>query len=530
MKKNLKIQIVFFSVLNFLFFGFAQENQQKNEILNKDIVIIESISRHDLNPQTTSYSSDAQILTGLYEGLFSYNPVTLEPQSAICKEYKISRDKKRMTFILRQDAYFSNGEKITANSVRDSWLHLLSTQNAPYSSLLDIIRGAQDFRLGKCSEDDVEIYATDDYSLSVYFTTPANYFPKILCHSAFSVIHRIPTVYSGAYYLYDRTENSLILKKNPYYWDEKNVPTQTISFYQSNDADENAFYFNTGIADWVSADIKTEKVLNKNAFQMSAEFATSYYFFKLSNKKPKNQQKFNVWDYSEFRNAILEAIPWDTLRSGSLVAAPTLVFPIGDYPQVDGFSYTDKIEAKKMMSDAREKYGISQDEILDLRFDISENSLSEEKQQALKNAFEPLGVNLIINILPSNQYFSNVSVSQSDLFCYTWIGDFADPLAFLTLFQSDSTLNDSGFNNLEYDELLKKAAEADSSSRSAILAQAETVLLDSGMIIPIYHPISFNVVDLTEIGGWSTNAFDLHPLKYLYKKETKADVKNLVKK
>lgn len=530
MKKNLKIQIAFFSALNFLFFGFAQENKQENETVSKDIIIIEPISKHDLNPQTTSFASDVQILTGLYEGLFSYNPISLEPQSAICTEYKVSRDKKRMTFILRQDAYFSNGEKITANSVRDSWLHLLSTPNAPYSSLLDIIRGAQDFRLGKGSEENVEIYATDDYSLSVYFTMPANYFPKILCHSAFSVIHRIPTVYSGSYYLYDRTENSLILKKNPYYWDEKNVPTQTISFYQSNDADENAFYFNTGVADWVSADIKTEKVLNKNSFQMSAEFATAYYFFKLSSKKNKNQQNFYAWDYSEFRNAILEAIPWDVLRSGALVAAPTLVFPIGDYPEIDGFSYTDNIEAKKMMNDARKKYGIQQDEILDLRFDISENSLSEEKQLALKNAFEPLGVNLIINSFPPSQYFSNVSNSQSDLFYYTWIGDFADPLAFLTLFQSDSTLNDSGFNNLEYDKLLEKAAEADSSSRSAILAQAETILLDSGMVIPIYHPISFNVIDTTEIGGWSVNEFDLHPLKYLYKKEKKLNIQNLVLK
>lgn len=528
MKKFIKIQIAFLIALNFTI-ALSSQNLQNN-FENKDIFIIESVCNHDLNPQTTSFSSDSQILTGLYEGLFSYNPITLEPQYAICKNYKISRDKKRMTFELRQDAYFSNGEKITANSVRDSWLHLLSTPDAPYSSLLDIICGAQDFRLGKGTENDVEIFVLDDYTLSVYLNTPANYLPKILCHSAFSVIHRIPTVYSGAFYLDNCEDKTLILKKNPYYWDYKNVPTEKITFYQSNDADENAFYFNTGLADWIIADVNTEKILDKNSFQISAEFATSFYFFKLSSKKINKTKEFNPWDFSEFRNAILEAVPWDILRKGALVPAPTLIYPLKDYPQIDGFSYTDKIEAQKLMKDARKKYGISEDEILTLRFDISEYSLNDEKKQALKEAFKPLGVELVFTIYPSSEYFSNVKTSHSDLFCYTWIGDFADPLAFLSLFQSDSTLNESGFNNLEFDNLIKNAAKSDNSLRPSLLAQAETILLDSGIIIPVFHPISFNVIDTTEIGGWAANEFDLHPLKYLYKKEKKLNIQNLVKK
>lgn len=528
MKKIIKIQIAFLVALNFTI-SLSSQNLQDN-FEKKDIIIVEPISKHDLNPQTTSFSSDAQILTGLYEGLFSYNPITLEPQYAICKNYKISRDKKRMTFELRQDAYFSNGEKITANSVRDSWLHLLSTPNAPYSSLLDIICGAQAFRLGKGTANDVEIFALDDYTLSVYLNTPANYLPKILCHSSFSVIHRIPTVYSGPFYLDNREDKTLILRKNPYYWDYENVPTEKITFYQSNDADENAFYFNTGLADWIIADVNTEKILDKNSFQISAEFATSFYFFKLSSKKMNKAKEFNPWDFSEFRNAILEAIPWDVLRKDSLVPAPTLVYPLKDYPQIDGFSYTDEIEAKQLMKDARKKYGISEDEILTLRFDISEYSLNDEVKHALKNAFKPLGVDLVFTIYPSSEYFSNVETSQSDLFCYTWIGDFADPLAFLSLFQTDSTLNDSGFSNLEFDNLIKKAAQADNSLRSSFLAQAETILLDSGIIIPVFHPISFNVIDTTEIGGWSVNEFDLHPLKYLYKKEKKVNIQNLVRK
>jgi len=522
MKKSVKFTAAIFAVLFLSQSLFAQ---------SKDFVIVESEHPHDLNPHTTSFSSDAQVLTGLYEGLFSYDPVSLDPRYALCTEYRISRDKKRMTFKLRQDARFSNGDVIDADSVRSSWLQLLSTPDAPYASMLDIIRGAQDYRLGNGSEENVGIYATDKYTLSVYLTTPANYLPKILCHSSFAVVHRIPTVYSGPFQLEDQRTGVMLLTKNPYYWDIKNVASDSITICQSDKADENAFYYNTGMADWVSSDINTEKVIDKSAFQMSGEFATSYFFFKTSAKKSKKAaEKFNPWDYPEFRNAILEAMPWDTVRAGSMVPAATLIFPIGDYPVLDGFSYTDSIEARNLMTEARKKYNVPEDEILPLVFDVSEFSLNDAKKEALKNAFEPLGVKVTFRVLSPSTYFSNVAKSDSDLFVYTWIGDFADPLAFLMLFQGGSTLNDSGWQNKDFDDLINQAACAEDSQRSAILARAENILLDSGIIIPIYHPISFNVIDLTETGGWSVNAFDIHPLKYLYRKAPVKAVPNVVKK
>ena len=104
------------------------ENEQQNEAeknqilppeLQQNFIIVELVRPHELNPQITNYSSDSQILNGLYEGLFTTSPISLEPQFAIAKDFKISRDKKRWTITLREDACFSNGEKITAESVRD---------------------------------------------------------------------------------------------------------------------------------------------------------------------------------------------------------------------------------------------------------------------------------------------------------------------------------------------------------------------------------------------------------------------------
>ncbi len=524
MKKTLLILICSLSVFfAFNAAAFSQETETALDVLpsDKTFVIVEPYHPHDLNPQTTSFSSDAQILTGLYEGLFTYDPVTLSPKYAIAVEYHISRDKKRWTFKINEKACFSNGEKITAASVRDSWLSLLSTPDAPYASLLDVIEGAAEYRTGKVSAEKVGIYANSEDSLSIHLLKPANYLPKLLCHSSFSVIHRNPMVYSGPFYLDEMDDVTYVMKKNPYYWDKESVTLEKITFYQSSDTAENTYYFNTGLADWVTAGIDTSKLINKNAFRINAEFATAYFFFKNNS---------SVWKNREFRAALFEAIPWEKLRADSYVPATTFVYPLTGYPTVDGYSYTDTAEAQKLMQLAREQYGIAKDQILTLKLEIPENSLSEEKLTLLSEAFAQLGVELLIKTKKSYEYFGQVKTSDSDMFVYTWIGDFADPLAFLELFRSDSSLNDSLWKNEEYDSLIDQAAVLSDEERYKLLAQAEVLLLDDCMVIPIYHPVISNVIDLTVVGGWSENAFDIHPLKYLYKKAEKSTVPNVVRK
>ncbi len=487
----------------------------------KTFTIVEPVHVHDLNPQTTSYSSDAQILTGLFEGLYSYDPVSLSPVNAIAVSERLSRDKKKWTFTINPNAYFSNGDKITAQSVKDSWLKLLSTPNAPYASLLDVIEGAADYRNGKGTAQDVGIYAESEDTLSLRLIKPANYLPKLLCHSAFSIIHKDENVFSGPFCLAQVEEGYYLLKKNEAYWDKGNVKLDQIEFYQSDDPAENAFYFNTGLADWISGGADTSILLNKNAFLLNSEFATSYFFFKVEAEP---------WNHEEFRAAVIEAAPWEALRKDYYVPASSFVYPITGYPQVDGYHYTDKNEAKILMKDAREKYGISLDETIPLVFEITENSLSDERLAAFSDALAELGVELIVKQKKPYEYYSGVASSSSNLFMYIWIGDFADPLAFLELFRSDSTLNDSGWTNKEFDRLIDEAARVNDTERYKLLSQAENILLDAFVVLPIQHPVIYNIIDKNTVGGWSENAFDIHPLKYLYKKVEKSTVPNIVLK
>lgn len=511
--------------------GADHKKDKLPQELQQNFIIVEPVRVHELNPQVTNYSSDSQLLNGLFEGLFTISPISLEPQFAIAKDFKISRDKKRWTITLRDDAYFSNGEKITAEAVRDSWLRMLANPSSPYSSLLDMVRGAESFRMGLCDFSEVGIYASSENVLSIYLNSPANYLPKILCHTAFSITHSNPEVYSGAYELELTTGRKYILKKNPYYWDNKNVVLERITFVQSENIEDNTFYYNTGAVDWVCAGVNQLNILDKSAIQVSAEFGTGFLYFRMNDKKPADRRAKagSVWDYPEFRNAIVEAFPWEIIHKKYLIPATTLVYPLSGYPQIDGFDYTDAIEASLKMKDAREKYGIPSEQKLSLVMQIFENEFTEEEAKEMSAAFEPLGVELEIRRYPSGQYYSTIATSDADLIFSSWLGDFADPLAFLELFRGGSTMNDSGWKNEKYDKLLEQAAvAADEQERMNLLGQAENILLDQAMILPLYRTVTSSIIDLTEVGGWYSNAFDVHPLKYLYKKQPKYNSANIV--
>jgi len=477
---------------------------------------------YDLNPYTANYSAEAQILTGLYEGLYSYDPKTLDPVPALAVDYKVSRNKKRWTFTIREGAKFSNGEAITAYSVRDSWLALLATDGAPYASLLDPVSGAEAFRLGRAKSDSVGIIARDERTLVVNLDMPAAHLQRILCHHAFSIVSNRKDVYSGAFVLQSNEKGKLVLEKNMNYWDAEHVYLPSVTIETSNDVKENAWKINTGRADWVSGMVETTSILNKNAVRIAAEYGTEYLFFSCKNEP---------WNNADFRNALIAAVPWAELRKNSLVQATTLVYPLAGYPAVEGLEDTSIEDARDLMALAKKKAGMSDNKKLELTFGITGSDRMKKEVELLKEAWEPLGVEVKVQTTPEERYLLSIPSWNADLFSYSWIGDFADPLAFLELFREGSTLNQSQWQNKDYNRLLKEAAETNSSvEHNRLLADAERILLDDGVVLPISHSVCLHVVNPATVGGWYTNALDIHPFKYIYFKEEAGSVPNIVKR
>ena len=399
---------------------------------------------------------------------------------------------------------------------------MLSTADSPYSSLFDIVAGAQEYRLsgGKTDIDSIGISVIDDSTIAVNLIKPAAHLYKLLCMQAFCVKPASEGVYSGPFVIESSDSEKIILKKNEQYYDSKKTPLSQITVLLSDDDEENSFLFNTGKADWITGTFNSKRIIDKKSIRVNAEFATQYLFFKI---KPNS-----IWSRTDFRAALLEAVPWEKLREGFYVPATTLVYPLNGYKNVEGYSYCDEQNAKFLMKEARKNANIPEEQQLVLTFAIPDSDYMKKKAEILKEAWKTLGVELRTEEIPSAAYLDSIQNSDSELFSYTWIGDFADPLAFLELFRSNSTLNVSGWSNQEYDNLLNESSIYSDENHLKLLAQAEQLLLDEAMILPIQHPVSVNVVDLEATGGWFPNEFDIHPLKYLYKKEKIYHIPNIV--
>ena len=488
-----------------------------DESLQRELVIFHSMANLNLDPHTSAYVFEAQILNGVYEGLFSYNAATLEPDNALAKDFRISRDKFRWTFTIREGAKSSSGKEITAQTIKDSWLNLIANKGAYYSSLLDVIKGARDYRLENGKREDVAIYANGQ-KLSVELTKPTSHFNKLLCHHAFSAVLDDSSA-SGAYMIESVTPFKVLLKKNPNYWNAEQVHIPSIAIHLTDDSNAKAHAFNTGAADWVDGSTELKKILDKKAIQLSAEFGTEYLFF-------KNESQ--IWGESDFRNAVLTAIPWKQLRDGNMFPAETLVCPSAGYKSPEGLNYTDAEEAKLLLDAAKQKRGITSEK-LELVFAIPDTDFLSNRAELLRGALEEIGVELKTVKIPQQLYLASIATTKADLFLYTWIGDYSDPLAFLELFRGNSSMNDSQWKDEDFDRLLDQAAFTnESNERNSLLSKAEDILLSSGEIIPISHPVTCAIIDLNVVGGWVSNAMDIHPFKSLYFRKVEGTFKNVV--
>lgn len=75
-----------------------------------------------------------------------------------------------------------------------------------------------------------------------------------------------------------------------------------------------------------------------------------------------------------------------------------------------------------------------------------------------------------------------------------WLPDYPDPMTYLEVFLSGSTVNNTGYANPEYDALIKKIKTElgnDEKARWKALQDAEKVLLDDAVIAPVFQIWSF---------------------------------------
>lgn len=481
-----------------------------------ELTVAFSSSSLQLDPRKSFLASEAQIFTALYEGLFSYNPLTLEPIPAAAESWKLSEDKKTWTFTLRSNTRYWNGDSLKSQHFKDAWISLLDpAENNPYSSLFDIIAGAKEYRTGQLKDpSQVGIECPDDRTLVVHLQAPAAFFPSMLCHHSFSPIHpsmldssdwskQVP-ISNGPYYLLEQQKDRLIFARNELYWDKKRVAIKKLIIRFTQDSAEAASLWNSGEARWIAGDVDLEALQDRSGIVVNAMFAT-YYFYIRSSQAP--------WTDRRLRQALSLALPWDTIRQGYYIPAETLIYPIPGYPKPKGLTETNVEKAQELLAEAGFPKGTG---LPTLTIKISQSKEAYRIASLMAEAWEHgLGIAVDISVSPYESYIEDLKKDDYVVGSSTWIGDFADPYTFLQMWRKDSNLNDARLHDPVYESLIDQSMQEEGERRWQTLSKAEEQLLQGGTVLPIAHTPALNIIDMNEIDGWYPNPLDIHPFKYL---------------
>lgn len=479
----------------------------------------------DLDPLHSFFSTESQLYTAIYEGLVTYNPVSLAPMAGVAKRWDVSEDGRTYRFHLREEASFSNGDRMRARDFVDSWMRVIDPAvSAEFSFLFDPIKGAQAYRTGlEKDRSRVGIRAASDSVLEVELEKPTAHFLKTLCHAVFIPIHHVylqnkdwgrsPSLVSnGPFFLSEASDTEMILERNRLYWDNKRTGVDRIRIVFTDDLRKETEDFLAGAVHWATGGdyglLKEEDVMRYVVYY--PQFATNYFYFNCD---------LTPWNDPRVRRALSLLLPWDSIRTSDFhYVTDRLVPAIPTYPEVKGISVQDTAEGRKLLAEAGFPEGAG---LPALVVKVSEGSLGSLVAATMAKAWKELiGLEVIVKEYSYEAYISEVKKRDFAMGSLSWIGDYADPLAFLQMWTTGSNLNDARFADGGFDGLIDSSMGiADPAERYAKLAEAEGILLDRAVVLPINNNPSLNLIDLDRIDGWYPNPLDIHPFKYIqYKK------------
>ena len=147
-----------------------------------------------LDPGLLTDVVSANVVLNLMDPLVRLND-DLEPEPALAESWDVSEDGTTVTFNLRDDGQWTNGDPVTAADFEYSWKRILDPELAAgYAYQLYGIVGATDYN--SCEKDceklrdGVGVKAVDDKTFEVKLTSPQPWFIAQVAHTSFLPVHR----------------------------------------------------------------------------------------------------------------------------------------------------------------------------------------------------------------------------------------------------------------------------------------------------------------------------------------------------
>jgi len=497
-----------------------------------DLVFINGAEPETLDPSIITGQPEGRIVNALFEGLTAFDAHG-RSGPGVAESWTISPDRKVYTFKLRPDAKWSDGQPVTAGDFVASWKRTLSPDTAAaYKNQLFYIKNAEAFAEGKEKDfGKVGVRALDDRTLEVTLENPTSFFLD-LC--ATPPLEPVPVktierygddwvkpgrmVNNGAYVLDQwRLNDKIRLRKNPYYWDAKNVAMEVVDALPISSATVAFNFYASGVADLIIDKNLTPGGLLEDLKQTpqfhAAPFLAVYFLDFNCRKPPFNDPRVRkAFAMSIDKRRIVDKIT----RAGEPPATGFVPPGIPGYQSPPGLPY-DPAGAARLLAEAGFPEGKNFPLTSYLYNESEQNkSIAVELQDMWRR---DLGVDVTLARQEWKVYLNSLSSLDYDIGRASWVGDYPDPNTFLDMFVTGNGNNRTGFSDPQYDALIAEAArESDPQRRFHILAQAEHMLVsEQAVVCPIYFYVGIQLFDPKKFGGIYPNLLDEHPIRKMYR-------------
>lgn len=462
-----------------------------------------------LDPHVQYDESAGRIVADLFEGLTVFG-VDHRALPGAASAWSVDADGLTWRFELRDGARWCNGDAVTAGHFAAGLTRSMDPETAaPLAGLLAPIAGVE---------------APDPATLVIRLSEPMAALPEILALPVASAVHPTETEYreplgNGAYCFTERRHQSHIrLDRNPYHADADRHAIATVYYHTIEDLDAEFNRYRAGELH-VTVSVPPGRIgwiveHLSNELRSAPILASAYIGFNLALPPFAGNR--------DLRRALSLAIDRERFAElvfdGLVEPAYGLVPPFSDYPPAPR-DWVPRDEGERLAA-AHEAYGAAGFDArnpVSFTFHYPAGGPSPRIAAVLSAMWrEALGADIELNPVEWKVYLAAVQGGDTPgVFRYAWGADFADPSAFLRVFDSTSHAAVFGYRSAAFNALLQQArAEPDQGARLALLAEAEAVLVDDVAFVPLYYDTSRRLVK-PAVAGWRPNVLDHHPTRFL---------------
>ncbi|MFV1858056.1 MAG: ABC transporter substrate-binding protein [Anaerolineales bacterium] len=480
-----------------------------------------------LDPAKAVNVVDGQAIGNIFAGLTELDSETNVIPN-VARSWDVRDGGRRYVFHLRDDVFWSDGTKVTAEDFRWTWKRSLSPETAAsYASILDFVEGAREFRKGETTDpESVGIHVLDPLTLEVKLTTPVPFFVYLVAHSAMVPVSRhvvekhgddwtLPEniVSNGPLLITKLSEQSVKFIRNPTYFGESSGNVQESEWVGAPDYDGKMKAYLKGSVDVVWTIPRGEIAANLPSNEIRDWGMTYDTELVLLNPLLPPLDDLRV------RKALAHAIDRGQM-GGTLVSQGTQqnlggVIPRGmpgHSPEI-GLEY-DLSKATRYFDSAGFPNGKG---LPKMRFGTYSLHQFQGVLQQWKDSF---GIDP--EILQNDHADADFDPANTHIYSVGWVADYPDPDSFFRPSPIYEFLNRTGWEGFTaYDALVQEALQSqDRTGRLEIYRQVDRLLVEEEvLVIPISYGLSG---EASLVKPW-VHGWDLDALGYVRYQQISVD-------